>query len=82
MNKFKSFLLTLQAFRGMLRDKKAGKWPRIILIAALVYLILPFDLVTDFVPFFGLLDDAVLLLTGATALVKSFKRYKPSTVQE
>lgn len=78
MNKIKSLLLNLQNFRLMLNDKKAGKWPKIVLVIAVIYLILPVDIISDFIPFLGLFDDAVVLITTLTAVGKSVKRYMSS----
>jgi uncharacterized membrane protein YkvA (DUF1232 family) len=42
-------------------DPAAPMWARGMLLTALVYFILPFDLVPDMVPGLGLIDDAALL---------------------
>lgn len=79
MNKFKNLLLTYQSLKEMFKDKNAPKWPKIVGILALIYLISPVDLVTDIVPVVGLLDDLAILLATATAIGKSLKNYKRTT---
>jgi uncharacterized membrane protein YkvA (DUF1232 family) len=39
------------------RSEKASKGQKIIILAGLIYLISPLDVVPDFIPFAGLLDD-------------------------
>jgi uncharacterized membrane protein YkvA (DUF1232 family) len=49
-------------FKRLLGDRRVSR-PRKVLVAMLVaYLALPFDLVPDFIPVAGQLDDAVLVL--------------------
>ena len=74
MNKFKSFVLTLQAFRQLLKDKEAGKWPKIFLILAFIYLLCPVDLISDFLPFLGLVDDFLILMTTFFSIGKLLKK--------
>lgn len=52
---------------ALLRDWCAGRYKRVpyrmiaSLTAALIYMLSPFDIVPDFIPFAGLLDDALVL---------------------
>ena len=49
-------------FKRILQDERVSR-PRKILLALLIaYLALPFDLVPDFIPVAGQLDDAILVL--------------------
>ncbi len=47
--------------RRLLRDPRVPRARKLALAAMLGYLLLPFDLVPDFIPVAGQLDDAVLL---------------------
>ena len=47
--------------RRLLRDPRVPRARKLALAAMVAYLLLPFDLVPDFVPVAGQLDDAVLL---------------------
>jgi uncharacterized membrane protein YkvA (DUF1232 family) len=64
----------------MLADTFRGKFrlslfTLILLITALLYLIFPFDLLPDFIPFIGWIDDGVLLYLLLQQLTKETKRY-------
>lgn len=48
-------------FRRLLRDPRVSRKGKLVLGAVLVYLALPFDLIPDFIPVAGQLDDAVIV---------------------
>ena len=52
----------LMLVRGLLGDPRVGRRHKVLLIGLLGYLALPFDLVPDFIPVAGQLDD--VLVTG------------------
>jgi uncharacterized membrane protein YkvA (DUF1232 family) len=58
---------------ALLRDPRAPKLPRALLIAAVVYAISPIDLIPEAIvtPVFGLLDDVTLLWLSARWLFKN-----------
>ena len=76
MDKLKTLLISLQGIKGMLKDKKAGKWPKVVLILAVVYLFFPFDFINDLIPLLGLADDILILIAAFTTIGKSYKTYK------
>lgn len=47
--------------RGLLGDERVGRRDKALLVALLGYLALPFDLVPDFIPVAGQLDDVLLV---------------------
>ncbi len=51
----------LRLIRRLIADPKTTRAQRIALVALLGYLALPFDLVPDFIPVVGVLDDAILV---------------------
>ena len=56
-------ILLLRRIRGivpMFKDKAVPWWKKAIIIAGIVYLILPVDLIPPLVPVFGWLDDIIL----------------------
>ena len=60
----------------MMGDSKAKKWPKIVLVLAAIYLLIPFDFISDLIPFLGWLDDLVVLVATITTVGKSVKAYK------
>ena len=55
-----------------IQDERTGIWSKLIVLISVVYLVSPIDLIPDFIPFFGWLDDLVLvplLLNLATGLL-------------
>jgi uncharacterized membrane protein YkvA (DUF1232 family) len=53
------------------RDSRVRRRDRLLLVGLGGYLALPFDLVPDFIPILGQLDDAVLVLLVLRRLVRS-----------
>ena len=43
------------------KDKRAPLLPRVLSVVVLVYIFSPLDLITDAIPFVGLLDDLIIL---------------------
>jgi uncharacterized membrane protein YkvA (DUF1232 family) len=62
----------------LLRDPRAPFAAKLVAIAALGYLVLPFDLVTDFIPILGWIDDAVIV----TLLLKLAFKLLPADLYE
>ena len=62
----------------LLRDGRVSVWPKALLAAAVVYVILPVDLVPDALPVVGEVDDLVVLIAAA----HWFLRLCPATVVE
>jgi len=55
----------------LLRDPRVPRRRKLILAAAAAYLALPFDLVPDFIPVAGQLDDAIILALALRGLLHS-----------
>lgn len=45
----------------LFKDPKTPKISKIMVLAALVYLIWPFDLIPDIIPFAGLIDEIIII---------------------
>jgi uncharacterized membrane protein YkvA (DUF1232 family) len=61
----------LVLFRGLLRDPGVPTSRKLLLGASLVYLAMPIDLVPDFIPVAGQLDDAIVVALVVRSLVRS-----------
>jgi uncharacterized membrane protein YkvA (DUF1232 family) len=56
--------------KRLLGDPRVPRRAKLVLIAMLGYLVLPFDLVPDFIPVAGQLDDAILLAAALAYVVR------------
>lgn len=71
----------------MLRDAFSGKYKmsaltNIAFILGIIYVLFPFDLVTDFIPFVGWLDDGFVIFLVVKRLSKETQRYNRFKVME
>lgn len=57
----KNFKNQLNLYKLILKDRRTPITAKILLWAAIGYLILPFDIIPDFIPFFGQLDDLIIV---------------------
>jgi uncharacterized membrane protein YkvA (DUF1232 family) len=61
-------------FRRLLADDRVRRRDKLLLAALVPYLLLPFDLVPDFIPVAGQLDDAVLVALVLRRVLRSAGR--------
>jgi uncharacterized membrane protein YkvA (DUF1232 family) len=54
----------------MLGDPRMPRRYRVVVVAMLGYLALPFDLVPDFIPVAGQLDDAIVVALALRAILR------------
>jgi uncharacterized membrane protein YkvA (DUF1232 family) len=57
--------------RRLLSDPRVARKRKLLLVALVGYLALPFDLVPDFVPVVGLLDDAIVAAVVLRVVLRS-----------
>ena len=55
----------------LVRDPRVSRGRKLLLFALVAYLALPFDLVPDFIPVAGQLDDAIVVALVVRSLVRS-----------
>lgn len=60
-NSAKKLKSEIKVYKLVLKDKRTPVSAKIILGSAMGYLFLPFDLIPDFIPVIGHLDDAVIV---------------------
>jgi uncharacterized membrane protein YkvA (DUF1232 family) len=56
-------------FRRLLGDPRVPRRRKLLLAASIGYLALPFDLVPDFIPVAGQLDDAIIVVLALRAVL-------------
>jgi uncharacterized membrane protein YkvA (DUF1232 family) len=61
----------LLLFRALLRDPAVPRGRKLLLGASLAYLVMPIDLVPDFIPVAGQLDDAIVVALVLRSLLRS-----------
>jgi uncharacterized membrane protein YkvA (DUF1232 family) len=66
-------------FRGLLGDGRVSRSRKLLLLGLVAYLALPIDLVPDFIPVAGQLDDAILVALVLRAVLRGAG---PSLVRE
>ena len=57
-------------FWRLLGDTRVPWKPKIMLLAVAVYFLMPFDVVPDFIPGLGQIDDLVLIYLGLQAFIR------------
>jgi len=60
---------------GLFADRRAPSWARLLVVGLTLYLVLPFDLIPDFIPVLGLIDDFVIVLFAAGLIIRSVPDY-------
>ena len=58
----------------LLRDRGVPWWAKAVLPALALYLVMPIDLIPDFIPVVGYLDDLVIVLLVTTLLLRAVPR--------
>ena len=57
----RSFKLELAVYRRVLQDERTPTAAKFLLALAIGYLCMPFDLIPDFIPVIGHLDDVIVV---------------------
>jgi uncharacterized membrane protein YkvA (DUF1232 family) len=60
--------------RALFGDRRVSVWAKLIAIALAVYLASPLDIIPDFIPVLGVLDDLVIVLVGVGLLLRAVPR--------
>lgn len=60
----------LRVFRRLLKDRRVPLWPKLLLILVLAYVVVPVDLLPDFLAGLGQVDDLVVIFLGLKAFVR------------
>src|SRR5437867_2117720 len=62
----------------LLNDRRVSIWPKALLVLSFVYVLSPVDIIPDVIPFFGEVDDLVVLI----AACRLFMHWCPREVVE
>ena len=64
----------LRLLGGLLVDKRVRTFDKLLVAGAVVYIASPIDLIPDFIPFFGEIDDLFLLVLALQHLINNAGR--------
>lgn len=64
----------LRLLGGLLTDRRVSLTDKLLVAGAIVYIVTPIDLIPDFIPFFGEVDDVYLLVLALQRLVANAGR--------
>ena len=61
----------VRLFHRLLADRRVPRTRKLVLVALLAYLVMPFDLVPDFIPVAGQLDDAIMVVLALRVVLRA-----------
>jgi uncharacterized membrane protein YkvA (DUF1232 family) len=73
-NLFLKFKRELQLYRNILADSRTPRLSKVLLGLAVAYAVMPLDLIPDFIPVLGHLDDAIIIPVLVFLALKTIPR--------
>ena len=64
----------LRLLGGLVVDKRVATFDKLLVAGAVIYIVSPIDLIPDFIPFFGEIDDLFLLVLALQHLINNAGR--------
>ena len=64
----------LRLLGGLLTDRRVALVDKLLVIGAIAYIVTPVDLIPDFIPFFGEIDDLYILILALQRLIANAGR--------
>ena len=64
----------LRLLGGLVVDKRVATFYKLLVAGAVIYIVSPIDLIPDFIPFFGEIDDLFLLVLALQHLINNAGR--------
>ena len=61
----------LRLLGGLLTDGRVSRMDKLMVVGAIAYIVTPIDLIPDFIPFLGQVDDVYLLVLSLTRLISN-----------
>lgn len=77
----RNFILHISVFSRIIKDRSAGVYPNfpwkslLSIVGSLLYFLNPLDVIPDFIPFIGYLDDITLLAWVYRSIESDVNRY-------
>jgi uncharacterized membrane protein YkvA (DUF1232 family) len=59
---------------GLITDKRVSTVDKLLVMGAVAYIVMPIDLIPDFIPFFGEIDDLYILVIALQRLISNAGR--------
>jgi uncharacterized membrane protein YkvA (DUF1232 family) len=59
----------IRLLAGLVTDRRVAMLDKLLVVGAIAYIITPIDLIPDFIPFFGEIDDLYLLVLALQRLI-------------
>lgn len=75
LNAISSLVRTLRLVWRLLRDPRVPRWSKLIVPAAVVYVLSPIDLLPDLILGLGQVDDLVILFMSVSFFIQACPRY-------
>ena len=64
----------LRLLGGLIADPRVAMIDKLLVAGAMAYIVMPIDLIPDFIPFFGEIDDVYLLVVALQRLISNAGR--------
>jgi uncharacterized membrane protein YkvA (DUF1232 family) len=64
----------LRLLYGLLTDSRVNNIDKLVVAGAIAYILMPLDLIPDFIPFFGEIDDVFVLILALQRLISNAGR--------
>ena len=64
----------LRLLTGLVTDNRVALIDKLLVLGAIAYIVMPLDLIPDFIPFFGEIDDVYLLVLALQRLISNAGR--------
>ena len=70
-------LSRLKTIIALMRNPKVSNLPKVLVVGAILYVLMPFDIIPDMAPVVGWLDDIVFLVGALSLLLGYAPKQKP-----
>lgn len=64
----------LRLLGGLITDRRVSAVDKLLVAGAIAYIVMPIDLIPDFIPFFGEIDDLYILVLALQRLISNAGR--------